>query len=67
MANNVGPSLNWSEEDLDRLSDPTDRDITRAKAWGRRLMPPPFHLLNDAPVFETEEEAIQAVTGTNDG
>jgi hypothetical protein len=62
----VGPSLNWDEEDLDRLSDPTDRDVSRAKGWNRRHMPAPFYELSAADGYDTEEEAQDAATGNED-
>lgn len=63
MGNNVGPSQGWDEGDLDRLSEVSDLDVTRAKEWNRAHMPAPFFKLNEAPVFETEEEAGEVVVG----
>jgi hypothetical protein len=60
MGNNVGPSQGWGEDDLDRLSTISDRDVQRAREWNRAHMPPPFFRLNEAPTFEMEEDARAA-------
>jgi len=57
-----GPSLGWSDDDLETLADPTDRDVVRAGEWNWRHMPPPFAKLNDAEAFDTDEAAQDAAT-----
>jgi len=44
----VGTHLNWTEADLDRLSDVTPEDQAAAKAFWRRQAPKPLRKLLDA-------------------
>lgn len=53
----VGDPLDWSDEDIQAQSEVTDADVSQARAWNARHMPPPMQRLNEAPAEDTEDEA----------
>lgn len=51
----VGEAIDWSDEEIDRLAEVTDEDITSAKAQAKRLMPKKARKVLDAKTDDGED------------
>jgi hypothetical protein len=57
----LGSAIDWSEDDLDRLSEISQSDIESAQAWWRQHAPARYRRLLDAqPEIDEEIDVVGA-------